>query len=203
MVIVHFPETGPARGCDEFACETGMGDWRAYEDALVSGKVRSIGVSNYCQKCLDCILANGTVKPQLNQFQWHVGMGPDPIGLVSYTTDHGVLVQSYTTLAAGMILNPDMYANASDLAAIGAAHNVSAAQVALKWVLQKGHAVVTKADKAEYLEQDMDVYSWNLTAAELAELDALPCNRTGWPMGYCDPSFTCPARTFAPTPRRA
>ena len=52
--------------------------------------------SNYCQSCLDCLLANASIVPAVNQFELHVGMGDDPEGLVSYTARKGIVVQVAT-----------------------------------------------------------------------------------------------------------
>lgn len=55
---------------------------------------------------------------------------------------------------------------------IAKAHNVSTAQVALKWIVQHGVPAVTKADNPIYLAEDIALWPWNLTATEMAALDA-------------------------------
>lgn len=118
--------------------------------------------------------------PAVNQFALHVGMGDDPGGLVSYTTKANILVQAYSPLGDGAL------PTAPDLAAIGKTYNKAAAQVALKWLADKGIAVTTKADNAQYLVEDLDLYSWNMTAADTAALSA---NRK-YPSSF-GPSWAC------------
>lgn len=196
-VIIHAPDTGPTRGCDEAACDTDYGDFRALEDAMKAGKTRSIGVSNYCVKCIECIAKHGTV-PQINQVQYHVGMGDDPMlhddpsALVSYMDSKGILLQAYSALARGLVIG------VPELVEIGRAHNKTDAQVALKWIADKGMSVATKADDAGYLAEDIDMFTWNLTKDETARISAIPCN-TSWPFGYCNPSWAC-GYTFPPSP---
>ena len=58
--------------------------------------------------------------------------------------------------------------------AIAAKHNVSAAQVGLKWIVQQGHPLTTAIWNLPYMEEDLDLWSWgNLTAAEMATLSAV------------------------------
>ena len=101
--------------------------WKALEEEYAAGRTRSIGVSNYCAACLECIAGKATVAPHVNQFQFHAGMpGPDPAGMLSATGKAGARVQAYRPLAHGEgSLLVDKTVNA-----IGAAHGRSSAQVA-------------------------------------------------------------------------
>lgn len=135
---------------------------------------------NYCVSCFDCLLGQPgvTVVPAVNQIQYHVGMGEDPEGLVSFTEKHGIVVQAYSPLGNGKLLSDPL------LKAIGAAQTPpkTSAQVALKFVVQQGYAVATKADEVEYLKEDIDVVSWNMTAAQMAKLTAAttPAGSPSW-----------------------
>lgn len=167
LILLHGASTRGSSGkdhCDAQACAADNEQWRLYEDMYNAGKAKAIGVSNYCQSCFDCL--NATVVPAVNQIQYHVGMGDDPSSLLSYCKDKGILVQAYSPLGNGKLVAD------KGLAAIGAKYNKSAAQVALKWIVDKGLALVTKADSVDYLSQDIDMYSWTLSAADNAALGA-------------------------------
>ena len=76
-------------------CHMIQEQWKALEKMYETGKTRSIGVSNFCAPCLKCIFDVATVMPQVNQLQFHVGMpGPDPEGLISYSTSKNVSFSS-------------------------------------------------------------------------------------------------------------
>ena len=127
-------------------------------------KVKAIGVSNFCQSCLSCLKD----VPAVNQIQVHAGQGskdPGP-GLLSYCEQKGIVVQAYEPLAGGALATDAM------CKAIGANHQKSAAQVALKWVLQRTPSLAVRAGSAAHLEQDLDVFDFTLSASELAQLDA-------------------------------
>ena len=74
---------------------------QAYTTALQSGLARAIGVSNFCPSCLEGLR---DPLPAVNQLQWHVGMGPDPEGLMSYCEQHDIIVQAYAPLASGAVV---------------------------------------------------------------------------------------------------
>merc|ERR1740138_582285 len=121
-----------------------------------AGKAKAIGVSNYCVSCFDCLIGQPGVEvvPAVNQVELHVGMGDDPEGLVSYCAKHNIVIQAYSPLGNGKLITD------SALAEVGKTYSKSAAQVALKWIVQKGLPVATKANKEEYLKEDIDVFGW-------------------------------------------
>lgn len=151
-----------------------LAQWRAYAAMHQAGKARAIGVSNYCQSCLQPLLEDaGTPAPAVNQLQFHVGMGPDPGGLVSFLDAHGIALQAYSPLAGGTL------AQNSATVAAGAAHGKTGAQAALRCITQRAAgnttSFVTKASNAKHLVDDSDVFGWDLSAAEVQGLDALSC----------------------------
>ena len=77
--------------------------WRALEDAYDAGKVRAIGVSNFERADLDNLLDHGTVKPMVNQILAHVGN--TPLDLIDYSRSKGMLVEAYSPVAHGAVLN--------------------------------------------------------------------------------------------------
>ena len=172
------------RRCDctaEEPCRMMQQQWKALEEAYLAGQTRSIGVSNYCAACLECIRRTATVAPHVNQFQYHAGMpGPDPAGLLSATARHGARVQAYRPLAhgSGSLLND------VTIAAIGRAHSKTPAQVALRWVLQQGHTLTTSTENEAHMATNLDVFDWSLTHGDMATLNQLATSPD-------DPSIMC------------
>lgn len=167
LILLHAPSTGTHSGaCDAATCAINQAQWQAYESFYAQGKAKAIGVSNYCQSCLECLMGGNTTVPAVNQIQVHIGMGPDPTGLVSYGKTKGIVTQAYSPLGNGKLPGDGA------LATIGQKHGKSGAQVALKWLVQKGMSVSTKANSSVYLAEDIDVFDWSLDADQVAELDA-------------------------------
>ena len=95
LLLLHFP---PIDGCGGLSCTKIQEQWTALEQLYAANKTRSIGVSNYCRDCIECVLKNATVKPMVNQVQYHVGMGADPSGLIDYCHSEGIVVEAYSPL---------------------------------------------------------------------------------------------------------
>ena len=166
LLLIHFP---PLLNCGEFIghCDYVQQQWRAVEKLYAEKKARSIGVSNFCQSCLDCVAKNATVLPMVNQMQYHLGMGADPAGLHSYCEAKGIVLEAYSPLAHGKTLR------GAAVASVAKAHNKSAAQVALAYIAQRGKPFVTRSANPAHLMADRDLWSFNLSATELAALDAV------------------------------
>ena len=99
----------------------------------------------------------------------HVGQGSaDPgNGLLSFCAQRGIVVQAYEPLAGGAL------ATDSFLTYVGTKYNKSAAQVALRWVLQRAPSLAVRAGSQEHLVQDLDIFgAFELSAEDLASLDA-------------------------------
>ena len=128
LLLVHFP----AGESSTRTCEYMKAQWKALSDAhLATNKTRALGVSNFCQSSLECLASDAdAVVPAVNQFQYHIGMGPDPTSLVSYCKEKGIVPQAYSPLGD----NTTMLVNGPLVTKLGAAHNKSGVQVSLKWI---------------------------------------------------------------------
>ncbi|CAJ1932587.1 unnamed protein product [Cylindrotheca closterium] len=189
-------------------CDVMQAQWAVLEEALVSGKTRSIGVINFCEKALTCILQTAKVKPALDYYMLHVGMGRDPLGLRSFCDSKGI-----RTFAYGALGEPgpnDEILKSPLLTKIGRAHNnKSPEEVALRWVLQTGAAASVRPsttfglgmgacvepDCGNGIAKRAKSYSWSLTDQEMAELDAMTSpndNPTLFSTSGCPNAFVMP-----------
>ena len=158
LALVHWPAKAGAAPDDASHFVARRDAWRVLERAKDAGYVRAIGVSNYCASCLEGL---GAPVPAVNQIQVHVGVGADPEGLLSYCKQQGIAVQAYSPLAHGAVVSDPLCQR------VGAAANRSAAQVGLRWVLDRAPSLVVKASKKEYLVDDLDVFGWALPRWDL------------------------------------
>jgi len=174
LMLLHFP---PVVRLGRDHCKAIQEQWRALEDFHKANKTRAIGVSNYCQADLECLLKTATVVPAVNQVMMHVGMGVDPRGLKSYCADKGIVVQAYSPLGR---YNFDHFPPSKDHTlitgnltnGIGKAYNKTGAQVALRWLVENGVPLNTESSSEKHLQQDLDIFSFNFTAKDKATLDA-------------------------------
>ena len=159
LVLHHFP-------CERHHATGRNADvWKGLQDALAQGLTRSIGVSNYEAKELNEIFAVGGVRPALNQCQMSIGSHDD--ATIAFCKSQNITYESYSPLR---------HVNLTDarITSVASAHNVSAAQVALRWVTQQGVAVATSPGmRREYVIEDLALGDFTLTDGEMATLSAI------------------------------
>merc|ERR1712187_551403 len=157
MLMLDYPSKGA--GCDGV-----LGQWRAFEEAYAAKKVRTIAVSNFSPEQLKCITANSSATvPSVNQMPYSVGHGADTV--IADDGALGVFVQAYSPLSG---------VDSSDplLTKIGAAHKKSWAQVALRWIAQRNATINTQSTKLSHLQEDVDIFDFTLSEAEMSQLNA-------------------------------
>ena len=154
LYLVHWPKP-----------EHTQGTWRAMEEIQTTGKARAIGVSNFLPKHLDQLAETATVLPSINQIEFHPHLqSPD---LVSYCTERVIVIEAWSPLKHGAIINDP------ELAAIAEAHGVTVAQVVLRWMLQRGIVTLPKSVTPSRIAQNADLYGFELSADEVAAIDAM------------------------------
>ena len=157
LYLVHWPK--PAHTRDT---------WRAMEESKASGKARSIGVSNFLPEHLDQLLEHSTVTPSINQIEFHPHLqSPE---LIDYCADHGIVVEAWSPLKAGQIVDD------TGLTAIADAHGITVAQVVLRWMLQRGIVVIPKSVTPSRIASNADLYGFELSDAEMATINAMDRN---------------------------
>jgi len=135
--------------------------WGAFKALQAKGLARTIGVSNF----ETWMLAELDPPAAVNQIPWRVGFHDDV--LAEYSKKHGTVSQSYSPLAGSALAKA---ANDSTIGLIAAAHKVSAAQVALRYIVQSGGAAIPKSSTTAYMKEDADVFSWSLSSKEMLAL---------------------------------
>lgn len=148
LMLIHSPQPwADFRGGDY--AEGNREAWRALEDAYRAGKLRSIGVSNFEQHDLDNILSACTVAPQVNQLLVHVGN--TPADLIAYCEDKNILVEAYSPIAHGEILENQ------DLAAMADRYGVTVPQLCIRYTLQLGTLPLPKTANPDHMRSNAQV----------------------------------------------
>jgi diketogulonate reductase-like aldo/keto reductase len=159
LYLIHHP------GGETDLAET----WAGMEDVHKEGLTKSIGVSNFNEQQLDHILAKATVKPVTNQVLCNPYHNHKK--LLSYLTKHNITLTAYGTL--GGTGEAQKLLSDSKLVSIATAHNVTAAQIALKYQVQRNVIVIVVTTQKKYILEDIDLFNFKLTDAEVQEIDAL------------------------------
>jgi 2,5-diketo-D-gluconate reductase A len=156
LYLIHWP--APKRGAYIDA-------WLGMEEQLAAGKTRAIGLSNFQASHLAEVLEAGTVVPAVDQIELHPTFTQED--LVAEVTSHGIAIESWSPLGQAQDLTDPVITD------IAARLGKTAAQVILRWHLQKGYIVFPKSVTPARIEQNYDVFDFELTGADLAAIDAL------------------------------
>lgn len=160
-----------------------FGTWRAMENAYRSGKVRAIGVSNFQAGRFFDFDHYVEVKPMINQLQCNVLAQQNDIQPILSETDT-------KTMAWGPLggQGADGVVKSPVLEAIGAKYGKSAAQVALRWLTQRGFVAIPKSSHVERMEQNFNIFDFNLSAEDMEQIAMLNQQDTGF-INFNDPNF--------------
>ena len=140
--------------------------YRAMEDAYKAGRLKAIGVSNFFPAILSNFCENVEIIPAVNQVELHPWFAQEDA--LKVMDRYGVVPQAWASLAEGkhgIFTDPD-------LTAIGKKYGKSAAQVALRWNVQRGVVVNAKSTKPERIRQNLDVFDFQLTDEEMKKISS-------------------------------
>jgi diketogulonate reductase-like aldo/keto reductase len=156
--------------------------YRALETLLEQGKVRAIGVSNFMVEQLTKLLETAKVIPAVNQIEVHpYFQQPD---VQAFGAEHGILTQAWSPIGGITFYREGEHTSTLEdpvIVGIAEAHSKSPAQVMLRWHLQQGRSVIPKSTNAHRIAENFDVFDFELTADELAAIDALDTGKRGGP----------------------
>ena len=162
LYLIHWPN--PAAMRDNFEQLT-ADTWKAMEELYASRKARAIGVSNFRPKHLDVLLKTAKVVPAVNQIFLNPSDMEDEV--VAYNEAHGILSEAYSPLGTGKIFG------IPELKTIAAKYNKSVAQVVLRWSLQNGFLPLPKSVHADRIEQNTELFDFELSAADMETIDGM------------------------------
>ena len=160
-----------------------FGSWRAMEKAYKAGKVRAIGVSNFQAGRFFDFAHYVDVKPMVNQLQCNP--------MIQQTGIEPLLAETDTKMMAWGPLGGqgvDGIVKSELLAGIGAKYGKSAAQVALRWLTQRGIVAIPKSSHKERMAQNLNIFDFTLTTEEMAQIATMNQHDTGT-VNFQDPQF--------------
>lgn len=148
------------------------GSWQALEELYKEGKVRTIGVSNFYPERLTDLCMNAEIKPMVNQIQCNpfFQRGTD----LECAEHFDVAVEAWAPFAEG---GRGIFTN-EILAEIAKAHNKTAAQIILRWNVQRGVIVIPKSVRKERIEENIGIFDFTLSDEEMKKIGTLETGHT-------------------------
>ena len=148
LMLIHAPQPwADFRGGDYI--DGNRAAWRALEDAYKAGKLRSIGISNFNKEDIDNLLADCTVSPMVNQLLVHVSN--TPLELMEYSRSKGMVVEAYSPVAHGEILNHPAIARMAEK------YGVTVAQLCIRYCLQLDALPLPKSASPAHMQENAAV----------------------------------------------
>lgn len=156
--------------------------YRALEQLLADGSVRAIGVSNFMVEHLTALLEHATAVPAVNQIECHPYFQQREVQ--RFNAEHGILTQAWSPIGGITFYRDGSHGSTLEdpvIAGIARTHGKSAAQVMLRWGLQHGRSVIPKSTKRSRIEENIDVFDFELSGDEMIAIDGLDTDRRGGP----------------------
>jgi diketogulonate reductase-like aldo/keto reductase len=163
LYLIHWPAN--AKNYDNWQ-KANADTWRAMEELQAEGKIKSIGVSNFWPEHLEALFESAKVKPAVNQIEFHPGYWQPEV--TKFCKAHGIVVESWSPLARGKVFGN------STLEEMAKKHHKSVAQVCLRWILQHDVVVIPKSTTPERIEENRNVFDFELSKAEMTTINELP-----------------------------
>lgn len=146
--------------------------WKKLERYVNDGKIKAIGVSNFNAEQMQKILKVATVPIAVNQMDYNVFQHNE--NTIAFADAHNITTMAWSPLAHGS--GGRSIFTDETVTGIAAAHNVTAAQVALRWIIQRGHTLAVLSSNKEHQANDADLFGFELADDEMTQLTELQHN---------------------------
>lgn len=133
--------------------------WNVLEEFAKDGRARSIGVSNFQVAHLQRLAEGSQTVPAVNQVEAHPYFGNEQVR--TYDREHRIATEAWSPIAQGKVLDDEVITRIAD------AHNKTAAQVVLRWHVQRGDIVIPKSVHRERMQSNFDIFDFSLDNGEM------------------------------------
>jgi 2,5-diketo-D-gluconate reductase A len=157
LFLIHWP----LPGIDVDYIET----WKAMEEIYASGRCRAIGVSNFQAHHLRRLFSETEVRPAVNQIEVHPYLAQEE--LRAFDADHEIVTEAWSPIAQGKVLGDPVVQRVAER------YSRTPAQVVLRWHVQRGDVVFPKSVSRERMQENFDLFDFELDGDSMGDLSAL------------------------------
>lgn len=167
LYLIHWPLPEPGyKDWKQLDKET----WKAMEELVREGKIRAIGLSNFLPHHIENILEDCTVKPAVDQIEYHPGYSQEAV--VQYCKERDILVQAWSPIGRQRVLTEPLVQE------LGGKYGVSPAKICLKFAVQRGIIPLPKSSSMERMKENLDLWSFEMDEEDIWRLATMP--QAGW-----------------------
>lgn len=167
LYLIHWPL--PSVDYTEWR-QLDIDTWRAMEELYQTGKIRAIGFSNFLPHHIENIIQNCKVMPAVDQIEFHPGYTQE--ATLHYCREHHIQVQAWSPIGRARVLKDPLILELAEK------YHVSAAQICLRFALQKDVIPLPKSSSMERMKENQDLFSFEISAEDMYRLETMP--QTGW-----------------------
>lgn len=150
MMIIHSPQPWVEVNQSDNRYEDGNREaWRALEEAYKAGKLKAIGVSNFQISDIESLVKTAEIKPMVNQILLHISN--TPAELVDYCQKNDIVVEAYSPIAHGVILNQP------EIKAMADKYGVTVPQLCIRYTIQLGAVSLPKTGNMEHMKSNAQI----------------------------------------------
>ncbi|GGA23382.1 aldo/keto reductase [Psychrobacillus lasiicapitis] len=157
LFLIHWPVEGKYKEA-----------WRALETLYKEGRVKAIGVSNFQIHHLKDLMEDAEIKPMVNQVEYHPRLTQNE--LKAFCKENNIQLEAWSPLMQGQLLDNE------ELQEIANKYGKTIAQVILRWDLQNGVITIPKSTKAHRIEENADVFEFELSEEDMQLIESLNQN---------------------------
>lgn len=143
--------------------------YRAMEQLYSSGRVKAIGVCNFNIEQLEDLMEHSNIVPAINQVEMHPHLSQNE--LLKFANTHKIQLEAWRPIMMGEVMD------IPKLVEIGEAHKKSPVQITLRWLIQRGVAVIPKSVTPQRIVHNFEIFDFELTNEEMAVIEGLNKNR--------------------------
>lgn len=169
LYLIHWPGTSKLDPSDPKNASNRRESWKALEELVGMGKIKSIGVSNYNLRHLKEMEEYTFIKAAVNQFELHPAYVPQDV--IEYCEREGIFIQAYASLAEGDLLEHSFLENNRELFYMANKYNCTMAQLLLKWPLQRGWGIIPKSINPSRIKENINLSHFKIDKNDMQILD--------------------------------
>lgn len=163
IYLIHWPASKAVHSnWKEINAET----WKAMEYLYKNGLVKAIGVCNFKVNQLQALMETATIKPMINQIEFHPGFMQKDI--IDYCMKENILVEAWSPLGSGKMIKKE------ELKITAVKYNKDVAQLCIRWCLQNGVLPISKTSNIERMKSNQEVFDFEITKEDMQYLNELP-----------------------------
>ena len=168
LYLIHWPA---AANQFENWQDINLSTWKAMTELYKAGRIRAIGVSNFLPHHLQALMES-EVQPMVNQIEFHPGQMHEET--LQYCKEHGILVEAWSPLGTGRMLNNETLKTIADK------YGKSAAQLCIRWCLQNGVLPLPKSVTPSRIRENAAVFDFEITAEDMSAINSMAyCGGSG------------------------